>query len=40
MFVTSNEMTFGNTNTQWFGTFEDIDDYELDSYTIKQSDVK
>lgn len=40
MYVTSNEMTFGNTNTNWFGVFEDIDDYELDSYTIRQSDVK
>lgn len=40
MYVTSNEMTFGNTKTNWFGVFEDIDDYELDSYTIRQSDVK
>ena len=41
MYVTHHEMLFGNTNTNWFGIFEDIDDYELeDIYVHKQSDVK
>ena len=41
MYVTNHEMSFGNTNTSWFGTFEDIDDYELeDIYVHKQSDIK
>ena len=41
MYVTNHEMSFGNTNTNWFGIFEGIDDYELeDIYVHKQSDVK
>lgn len=41
MYVTHHEMLFGHTKTNWFGLFEDIDDYELeDIYAHKQSDVK
>lgn len=41
MYLTNNELIFGNTNDRFFGNFEDIDNIELvDSKLLQVSDIK